>query len=314
MVSSMGRGVNYGDMLDPPNEGDWGLRVEDRFIDLVGTPGFPTTVRLPVRWSNHASVDASARIEPAFMDRVATVVDRLLARGATVLLDMHHYRQFDGDPLDPGERAVDPSVVDLRFLALWRQIAEHFAGRSSRLLFEIYNEPHGRLDLTWNDLMSRAVRTIRASNPRRLLVVGPVLWNSAAGLPRLVLPADPHLILTVHHYEPFDFTHQGAEWAKPIKPVGIDCCSGPQLALMHKLLDQAVSEAARLGYPVFVGEFGAYNKAAPEARLRYTRAMRDAMEARSLPWLYWELAAGFGVYDPMAGRLRPDLAAALFGP
>jgi endoglucanase len=314
VARSLGRGINFGNMLDAPQEGDWGLRVEDRFIDLVGSAGFPTTVRLPVRWSNHASLDAAARIDPVFMARVADVVDKLLARGATVVLNMHHYRQFDGDKLDPGESAVDPAVLDLRFLALWQQIGQRFAGHGPRLLLEIYNEPHGRLDARWNDLLSRAMRVIRASNPERLLAVGPVLWNSPAALPRLVLPADRHLILTVHHYEPFDFTHQGAEWAVPVKPIGTDCCSPTQRALMERLLDQAVRESARLGYPVFVGEFGAYSKAAAAARVAYTRAMRDAMEARGLPWMYWELAAGFGVYDPAQGRLRDDLATALFGP
>jgi endoglucanase len=313
MARSLGRGINFGNMLDSPQEGDWGLRAEDRFIDLVGTAGFPTTVRLPVRWSNHASLDAAARIDPVFMARVADVVDKLLARGATVVLDMHHYRQFDGDKLDPGESAVDPAVVDLRFLALWQQIAARFADHGPRLLFEIYNEPHGRLDTRWNDLLTRAVRVIRASNPKRPLVVGPVVWNSPAALPRLVLPADRHLILTVHHYEPFDFTHQGAEWAVPAQPIGVDCCNPLQRALMERLLDQAVRESARLGYPVFVGEFGAYGKAAAAARVTYTRAMRDAMEARGLPWMYWELAAGFGVYDPAAGQMRADLATALFG-
>jgi endoglucanase len=314
MAASLGRGINFGNMLDAPHEGDWGLRVEDRFIELVGTPGFPTTVRLPVRWSNHAGLDAAARIDPAFMARVATVVDRLMARGATVLLNMHHYRQLDGDPLDPGERAVDPRVVELRFLSMWEQIAQRFSAHGPRLLFEVYNEPHGRLEPGWNVLMSRAVRAIRKSNPQRLLVVGPVHWNSATALPRLVLPPDPHLILTVHHYEPFDYTHQGAEWIKPPKPTGVDCCSAAQLALMHGLLDQAVSEAARLGYPIFVGEFGANSKADLESRLRYTRAMRDAMHARGLNWIYWELAAEFGVFDPKAGRMRTELARALFGP
>jgi endoglucanase len=34
---------------------------------------------------------------------------------------------------------------------------------------------------------------------------------------------------------------------------------------------------------------------------------------RSLPWVYWELASGFGVYDPAAGRFRDDVLAALYG-
>lgn len=314
MAASLGRGINFGNMLEPPREGDWGLRVEDRFIHLVGTPNFPTTVRLPVRWSNHAGVDAAARIDPVFMARVTGVVDQLLARGAIVVLNMHHYRQLDGDPLDPGERAVDPSVLDLRFLSMWEQIAQQFANRGPRLLFEVYNEPHGQLESRWNVLMSRAVRLIRVSNPQRLLVVGPVHWNSATALHKLVLPPDPNLLLTVHHYEPFDYTHQGAEWVSPPKPIGQDCCNPTQLKLMHDLLDQAVSESARLGYPFFVGEFGANSKASPESRVRYTRAMRDAMEARGISWIYWELAAGFGVFDPEAGRMRTGLASALFGP
>jgi len=28
------------------------------------------------------------------------------------------------------------------------------------------------------------------------------------------LPADDHLILTFHYYDPFEFTHQGAPWAE----------------------------------------------------------------------------------------------------
>jgi endoglucanase len=310
----MGRGINFGNMLDAPKEGAWGLRVEDRFIDLVGAPGFVQSVRLPVRWSNHAAADAQAAIDPAFMARVDSVVRRLLDKGVTVVLNMHHYRQLDGDPLDPAEAAVDPSVVDLRLLAMWRQIARHFAAFDQRLVFEIYNEPHGRLDTRWNDLLSRALRVIRESNPERVVVVGPVVWNSASALPRLVLPPDPNLVLTVHHYEPFDFTHQGAEWATPPMKTGVRCCDAAQRKQMTDLLDLAVREAARLGRPVFVGEFGAYSKAALPDQLAYLQTMRSAMESRGLPWMYWELAAGFGVYDPQRGQFRPEITSALFGP
>jgi endoglucanase len=316
-AASLGRGVNFGNMLDAPAEGAWTLRVDDRYIDLAGPRdgGRIASVRLPVRWSNHASADAQARIDPAFMARVDDVVRRLLARGVPVVLDMHHYRQLDGDPPDAGEATVPDALVERRFLALWRQIAEHFRDAPSTLAFEPYNEPHGRLAPRWNDLLSRAVRLVRRSNPTRVLVVGPTQWNSARGLETFEMPPDANLVLTVHHYDPFTFTHQGAPWVKPALPTGVGCCSARQLADMRGPLDTAQRFGARTGYPVYVGEFGAYESAPTADRNRYTRTMRDEIERRGMTWAYWELAGGFGFFDPVAGRFRPDgLEEALFGP
>ena len=316
-AASLGRGVNFGNMLDAPTEGAWSLRVDDRFIDMAGTQagGSIASVRLPVRWSNHASADAQARIDPAFMARVDDVVRRLLARGVPVVLDMHHYRQLDGDPLDAGEAAVPDALVEPRFFAMWQQIAEHFRDAPATLAFELYNEPHGRLTAGWNDLMSRGVRLVRLSNPARILVVGPTQWNSARALGSFEVPPDANLVLTVHHYDPFTFTHQGAPWIQPALPLGIGCCSAQQLADIRAPLDTAQRFGARTGYPVYVGEFGAFETVPPADRNRYTRAMRDEMERRGMTWTYWELAGGFGFFDPAAGAVRPDgLRDALFGP
>jgi endoglucanase len=316
-AASLKRGVNFGNMLDAPAEGAWGLRVEDRFIALVGAQGLGpiASVRLPVRWSNHASPDAQARIDPVFMARVDDVVQRLLQRGVPVVLDMHHYRQLDGDPLDVGETAVDDAVVERRFLAMWQQIADHFRGFPSTLAFELYNEPHGRLTARWNDLVSCGVRLVRQSNPTRIVVVGPTQWNSARALDTFTMPPDANLVLTVHHYDPFTFTHQGAPWIKPAMPTGVDCCSAQQLADIRGPLATAQRYGERIGYPVYVGEFGAFETVAPDARARYTRTMRDEIERRGMTWTYWELAGGFGFFDPVAGHVRAGgLEEALFGP
>ncbi len=315
-AASLGRGVNLGNMLDAPTEGAWGLRVEDRYIDLLGAHGLGpiASVRLPVRWSNHASPDAQARIDPAFMARVESVVQRLMQRGVPVVLDMHHYRQLDGDPLDVGETAVADAVVERRFLEMWQQISERFHAYAPTLAFELYNEPHGRLTPRWNDLASRGVRLVRKTNPERVIVIGPTQWNSARGLDTFALPPDPNLVLTVHHYDPFTFTHQGAPWIKPAMPTGVGCCSPKQLADIRGPLDAAQRYGERTGYPVYVGEFGAFETVAADARDRYTRTMRDEMERRSMTWAYWELAGGFGFFDPAANQIRPDgLEEALFG-
>jgi endoglucanase len=158
-------------------------------------------------------------------------------------------------------------------------------------------------------LLAQTISTIRRSNPQRFLVVGPTQWNQASALATLQLPADDRLILTVHHYEPFVFTHQAASWVQPVLPTGVACCNAAQRQQMTQPLDLAKAEAQRLGRPIFVGEFGAYQAAATPDRVRYLQTQRGLMAERQLPWLVWELASG----DPLAKALRKPLHQALFG-
>jgi endoglucanase len=300
-------------MLDAPNEGDWGLILRDEFIDVTAQAGF-TSVRLPVRWSNHTAPTAPFTIAPGFLSRVESVLGKLLAKGVYVVLDMHHYRQLDDDALDSGEFAVAGALLDVRFLMIWQQIAARFRGKSTHLLFELYNEPHGQLTpLKWNDLAARALNVVRKSDPNRIVVIGPTNWNGADALSSLRLPNDANLIVTVHNYEPFDFTHQGADWVQPVLPTGVHCCNADQQAAAIAPLASAKAWSDRVRYPIFLGEFGAYDKADMRSRVQFTRLVRDAAEARGIRWTYWELASNFGVYDPVAHTWRPPLKDALLG-
>jgi endoglucanase len=306
-AKAIGRGVNFGNMLEAPTEGAWGISVTDDFIDKAASAGF-TSVRLPVRWSNHAAADAPFTIDPAFMARVESIVDKLLAKNLVVVLNMHHYRQLDGDALDTGESKVADAVVDVRYVMLWEQIASRFKDKGDRLVLELYNEPHGRMNgEPWNVLVSRALGVVRKADPSRVVVIGPTHWNSAGDLAQLKLPNDANLIVTVHDYNPFPFTHQGAEWVSPVLPTGVTCCSAAQISDMTGPLDVAKTWAAAKRYPVYVGEFGAYSKADEASRITFNRTMRDAMESRGMTWGYWEFAAGFGVYDPVKLAFRQGL-------
>jgi endoglucanase len=313
-ATAIGRGVNFGNMLEAPTEGAWGVSVTDDIIDKAAAAGL-NSVRLPVRWSNHAAVDAPFTIDPAFMTRVESIVDRLLAKNLVVVLNMHHYRQLDADPLDAGEAKVADGVVDVRYVMLWEQIASRFKDKGDRLVLELYNEPHGRMNgEPWNVLAARTLGVVRKSNPERVVVIGPTHWNNAGDLAQLKLPNDANLIVTIHDYNPFAFTHQGAEWVSPVLPTGVTCCSAAQVADMIGPLDVAKTWGAAKRYPVYVGEFGAYNKADEASRITFNRTMRDAMESRGMTWAYWEFAAGFGVYDPVKLVFRQELLDALTGP
>ncbi len=338
---ALGRGVNLGNALDAPREGDWGLTLQPELLDRAARHF--RTVRLPVRWSNHASADAQARIDEAFARRVDAAVDRLLAAGAWVILDLHHYTQLTGGAgatRHPREFAVDEAVVEERMVNLWRQIAARYRDRSPRLLFELLNEPQGTGEETagepegagangalpaqraattrplggerWNRLAARALAAVRETNPARVVLIGPDDWNHPRGLARLRLPADRHLIVTIHSYDPFDFTHQGVPWRQPVLPKGVGCCNGAQRQTLREALDTATAWSRAQGVPLHLGEFGAYREAPMPARAAYARLVREEAEARGIGWAWWEFASDFSpVWENEKGQWVEPIRRAL---
>ena len=298
-----------GNMLDAPREGDWGVKLEPAYVDLVA--GKFNTVRLPVRWSNHAAPTADATIDEAFAKRVDAAVDAFLAKGMVVILDVHHYTQITGDKQHPNEFAVEPGVLDQRLLNLWKQVAARYKDRSPKLLFELFNEPHGRLSgEAWNSLATRTLAVVRATNPNRTVLVGPDEWNGIPSLKKLRLPLDRNIIVSIHNYDPMAFTHQGVEWM-PQYHVGTPCCDDAQRRQIVDALDAAQRWNAMTGYPVYLGEFGAYEKADMKSRAEYTRIVREEADKRGIGWAYWEFASSFGIYSPKTGSWVEPLRSAL---
>jgi endoglucanase len=311
VANALGRGINLGNMLDAPVEGAWGVKLEPAYIEKVA--GAFTTVRLPVRWSNHAAPTADAKIDEEFAKRVDEVVDALLAKGVYVILDMHHYSQLSGSGLHPQEFQVEPDVLETRMVNMWRQIALRYKDRPPKLLFELLNEPSGRLNgEPWNKLAAQALTAVRASNPTRVVMIGPGEWNAPRELPKLRLPADRNLIVSFHTYEPFNFTHQGVEWLPAKFPAGTPCCDAAQRKQLTDALDQARKWSQEKGYPVHLGEFGTYKAADMNSRATYARLVRDEAERRGIGWAYWLFAGDdFGIYSPAENSWREPLRRAL---
>ena len=209
----LGRGVNFGNALEAPSEGLWGLTLKSAYFEVVKRAGFDT-VRLPVSWTHHAATTSPYAIDPDFFRRVDWAVDEALKRGLNIIINMHHYDALNSNPREEGGR----------YLALWRQIAERYKHENALVYFELLNEPHEQFNREpelWNDLLAKAVEVVRESNPTRPLIIGPVGWNTTSRLDELALPDDSNLIATIHFYEPFEFTHQGAAWVTTPPPAGV---------------------------------------------------------------------------------------------
>jgi endoglucanase len=206
------RGVNMGNMLEAPNEGEWGVTIQEEYFDLIKDAGFDF-VRLPARWfaqtidTGHDDGDIAHEITPEFFARVDEVVGWALERDLKITIDFHHY----------DELMANPNLE--QFFFMWQQIAEHYQAYPPEVIFELLNEPHDRIDaILWNTYVDYGLMVIRESNPTRDVIIGPVNWNAYDSLSMLELPNDEYLIVTFHYYLPFQFTHQGAEWVEGSDP------------------------------------------------------------------------------------------------
>jgi endoglucanase len=65
----LGRGLNLGNALEAPVEGQWGVVLKEEYFSIIKQAGF-NSIRLPVRWSGHALAEKPYTINPEFFQRV----------------------------------------------------------------------------------------------------------------------------------------------------------------------------------------------------------------------------------------------------
>ena len=296
-------------------------------------------VRIPVGWNYYLGPSPGYTISNSIFARVDFMVTNALNRGLGVIINIHNWDGFGTDALS----------YTNQFYAIWRQIAAYYSNSPPSVAFELINEPNGPGSSTTilNPIYAEAIRQIRLTNPNRTVFVGPSQWNSISELGNLLLPDnDTNLIVTVHCYDPFYFTHQGATWpgpdtatrglifpgppATPLVPApGVSVWVTNWIADYNTLpaegnpssplafsskLQLAGQWSAYYGRPVHVGEFGCYQVAEPVSRARFYTEFRSAADAQGLGWAMWDWNAGFHYWDPATGKPAPGLPAAMFPP
>ncbi|MQK95326.1 hypothetical protein EI021_28560, partial [Escherichia coli] len=87
--SGMFRGINIGNALEASYEGEWGVVIRDEYFRVIKEAGFDT-VRIPVRWSAHASQNPPYTIDENFFKRVDHVINKALEQGLTTIINVHH--------------------------------------------------------------------------------------------------------------------------------------------------------------------------------------------------------------------------------
>ena len=138
----LGRGVNLGNCLEAPNEGEWGVTWKPEYFEIISGLGF-NSVRIPVRWepATRSSATAPYTITTTFFYRMDQIINSALKNKLMIIINMHHHDELFNNP--------DANLE--RFKSMWRQIATHYKNYSDSLVFELLNEPNGNLTAEkWN--------------------------------------------------------------------------------------------------------------------------------------------------------------------
>lgn len=237
MIEKMGRGINLGNVLSAPVEGNWsGAATEQYFIDVAGA-GFKN-VRIPIDFygyrtqgdtTTYSSQENTAFngsrsdfiVNANYLDRIEEVVGWGLQQGLVIVLDFHGANlkeefiyTFDQGKSEYTHPNSAKRLADLeKFYSIWEQIAERFKEYNDNLIFEVINEPYFHISANeMNQINAEVISIVRLSgnnnSTRKIIITGgsSSSYQAPLEISNSILNSDDYLIATFHYYRPFNFT------------------------------------------------------------------------------------------------------------
>lgn len=335
MARKLGLGWNMGNHFDAYYNGSWagdkegypdetawqGAKATQATFNGVKAAGF-TSVRIPVSWLKMIGPAPDYTIDESWMNRVYEVVQFAHNAGLNVIINTHHDENHGVDNdyqwLDIKNAAVNAdrnAQIKEEIKAVWTQIADRFRDCGDWLIMEGFNElndggwgwsaefranPAKQCNILneWNQVFVDAVRATGGNNATRWLGV-PTYAANPSFEQYLKLPADNagKLMLSVHFYDPSDYTigdeqwsdwgHTGASGKKS---------SGGDEEHVKEVFNNLFTKYVNKDIPVYVGEFGCSMRAKSDTRAwkfycYYMEYVAKAARAFGMPAYLWDNGA-----------------------
>lgn len=286
-------------------------------------------IRLPIAFEHFQN--SNIPVEKVF-SQIDEVLKQCNVYGIKLVIDYHYGKINDNNYLTETPKAIN----------LWLLLTKRYIKESpDNLFFEIYNEPPHMNPKVWKDAAYNIVTAIRKVDTKRTLIVGASNFNSIYELSRMERLKDENIIYTFHFYEPFLFTHQGADWvgdqvattgipfpydAKKYPPINPQVIGTWGEHNYYQYKDdgnvQSVRDKLRIVknwsnkyyVPVLCGEYGVYRKYTDEAsRARYIKAVRSNLKAMGMPGILWDYNSNFSIFngEPSISNLSAAMKAAI---
>lgn len=340
-VEGYNKGVNLGGWLSQCGPENYNKEHYDTFItekDIAQIKAWGLDhVRVPV--DAEVIQEESGEMKEDGLAYIDTCIGWCRKYGLRMILDLHKAHGYVFDDEANCQFFYQERLQDI-FVALWEKLAGRYGKDRDIVVLELLNEVTSmEFAETWNQVAARTIQAIRRIDKNVRIMVGGIFNGSIFGLTLLEPPADENIIFTFHCYSPLAFTHQGAYWVSrmpkdPEKwrfaypgtvedyharsreffgddfeseyPDTLPEMMGPEY--FDHLMQPALEVAEKYNVPLYCGEYGVIDLAAPRDALNWYRDMHSALAKYDIPRAAWSHhSMNFGLADPWLDEVREEL-------
>jgi endoglucanase len=289
-------------------------------LQQIAIDGF-RTVRLPVAFDLY-TYDKSSTLQPQLLTKLKDIYYTCYNLNLKLILTFH-YGVLDEN--SQYNREID------HVSWIWKQVQKEFKGHGyDYLFFELYNEPTMN-NAKWKTTAQKLISYIRHEDNDRIYIIGGSNYNGMNELMDMGKLNDSKLFYTFHYYEPYIFTHQGADWTSdksfmtgfpyPYKrskmPPYNPQANGSIVERdykkyyyeatyenLQKRIFQVVDFCDKNNMPLVCTEFGVINVADDESRNNYIKDITKILNKFGVRAMIWDYDQKFGIKDANSNELK----------
>lgn len=295
-------------------------RISSAEIRALREMGF-NHIRLPV---DFLSVGMNERVDKPNPIRLMTLrrkIEEMNRAGFFVVLLSHN-------PVELKRQFLGNEAVRRKLINFWTEVSYATEGISvESLAFELVGEPSEADGDRWWAFQEWLIKHVHGINPDRTVIANATNYASLEDLLRRKPYADRNVVYNASFYEPFVFTHQGADagWPESKAIFGLKYPADPDNIrsrssyITDKRALERIAEYAKgkwgraevrrrlvrlrdwgrtYGVKTSVNEFAVWKfQTPPGSREAWLSDVRTALEEYGIGWTHWDFRDGFGFCD-----------------
>lgn len=280
-------------------------------LNQIAQQGFKT-VRLPVAFDLFTYPNSST-LQPQLLTKLKEIYFTCYNLKLHLIIT-YHYGVFNENSL------YNQEINHVSWI--WKQVQQTFKGHGYEyLFFELYNEP--TMSATrWKQTAEKLISYIRGEDSNRIYIIGGTNYNGLTDLMDMGKLSDEKLFYTFHFYEPYIFTHQGADWTNDKTymkgfPYPYKRRKMPQMSkeaigtsvekdynkyyfegtkqYIDDRLNQIANFCAKNNMPLICTEAGVIDVADKDSRSNYLKDISISMYQYHIPLTLWDYDQRFSI-------------------